>query len=77
MHVNRRSGEARRHEEDVDNDGDTDLLLHFRRGDTDLTCDSTQGTLLGETFDGIAIGGTDSVRMVGGTTVITVGQPIP
>lgn len=65
-HVDRRTGEARRHEEDVDGDGDTDLVFHFRFGDTDLTCDSTEGTLMGETLDGQAIQGTDAVRMVGG-----------
>ncbi len=76
-HVNKKSGEPRRHEEDVDDDGDTDLVLHFRMRDTALHCGSTKGTLLGETFDGVAIEGADSVRMVGGTTVITVGEPIP
>ncbi len=64
-HVNRRNGEPRRHEEDVDGDGDTDLVVHFRLGETNLTCDSTEGTLTGETFDGRVIEGTDSVRMVG------------
>ena len=76
-HVNRTSGEPRRHEEDVDDDGDTDLVFHFRLLNTNLTCDSTEGTLTGETFDGMAIEGVDSVRVVGGVTVITVGQPIP
>ena len=76
-HVNKKSGEPKRHEEDVDDDGDTDLVLHFRPCDTVLDCSSTEGTLLGETFDGMAIEGADSVRMVGGNTVITVGQPIP
>ena len=64
-HVNIFSGNPRRHEEDVDGDGDTDLVFHFRLGDTDLTCDSTEGTLTGENFDGQAIGGTDTVNMVG------------
>jgi len=63
IHVNR-NGDPRRHEEDVDNDGDTDLLFHFRLGDSSLTCDSIEGTLLGATFDGSAIVGTDSVRMI-------------
>jgi len=76
-HMNRRSGKPRRHEEDVDNDGDTDLVFHFRLGDTALGCSSTDGILTGEAFDGTPIELTDSVRMVGGTTVITVGQPIP
>jgi len=32
---------------DVDGDGDTDLVLHFRLGDTALICDSTEAVLLG------------------------------
>lgn len=56
-HVDKKSGEPRRHEEDVD--GDTDLVFHFRLGDTNLTCESPEGTLTGETFDGQAIVGTD------------------
>lgn len=85
-HVDRRSGLARRHEEDVDDDGDTDLVLHFRLGDTGLDCDSTQGTfvvgeaqgtLVGETFDGMPFEGSDSVNMVRtGPKVITVGRPL-
>jgi hypothetical protein len=63
-HVNKKTGEPRRHEEDVDDDGDTDLMFHFRLGDTGLGCDSTQGALGGETLDGQAIAGTDSVNMI-------------
>ena len=59
-HVDKKTGLARRHESDVDGDGDIDLVLHFRLGDTGLDCDSTDGTL---TADGIQ--GTDAVRMVG------------
>jgi hypothetical protein len=63
-HVNMKSGEPRRHEEDVDRDGDADLVFHFRLGDTNLTCESTEGTLTGETIDAQAIVGTDAVRMI-------------
>lgn len=55
---------AVRHEEDVDGDGDLDLVLHFRLGDTGLTCNSTEGTLLGRTADGTTVTGTDRLRTV-------------
>jgi len=55
---------ARRYEEDVDSDGDIDLVFHFRLAETGLTCESTEGTLMGETFDGQLIEGTDAVRMI-------------
>ena len=64
-HVHKKSRKPRRHEEDADGDGDTDLIFHFRVGDTGLACSSTEGTLIGETFDGQSIEGTDAVRMVG------------
>ena len=65
-HVNRKTGAPLRHEEDVDSDGDIDLVLHFRLSDTTLTCGSTEGVLTGETFDGSPIQGADAIRMVGG-----------
>lgn len=64
IHVNKNTGEPLSHEEDVDLDGDIDLVFHFRIGDTILTCDSTMGRLTGETYDGISIQGTDSIRIV-------------
>jgi hypothetical protein len=71
IHDDPRSGAPRRHEEDVDGDGDSDLVFHFRLGDTDLSCDSTEGTLTGETFDGQSIEGTDSVNMIGSEGSVT------
>ena len=64
-HVNKKTGEPKRHEEDVDGDGDTDLVFHFRFGDTDLTCDSEKGTLVGATFDDQVIEGADAVNIIG------------
>lgn len=53
-----------RHEEDVDHDGDTDLLFHFRFGDTGLACGDTKATLTGQTFNGTPIEGNDAIRTV-------------
>jgi len=72
-HVNKKTGEPLRHEEDADGDGDIDLVFHFLLGDTDLTCESTEGTLIGETNEGFPIEGTDSVRMIGGPTLFAEG----
>ncbi len=51
--------------EDVDLDGDLDLLLHFRTQDLNLNENSTEATLTGRTYQGKDIQGTDSVRIVG------------
>lgn len=50
--------------EDVDGDGDDDLLLKFGTQDLDLDEDSTEATLTGETADGVPIEGTDTVNIV-------------
>ncbi len=64
MHEDRKTYEPRVHKDDVDGDGDTDLVFHFRLAETALALDSTVGTLVGETLDGTPITGTDSVRMI-------------
>ena len=50
--------------EDVDNDGDQDLVLHFKTQELDLDKNSTSAELTGETFNGIPLGGSDAVRIV-------------
>lgn len=70
IHADKKTGDARRHEEDVDDDGDIDLVFHFRFGDTALTCESTEGTLIGQTYDGVQIQSVDSVRTVPPAKVI-------
>ncbi|TFG29430.1 hypothetical protein EU528_09765 [Candidatus Thorarchaeota archaeon] len=49
---------------DVDCDGDIDLILLFKTQELDLTKDSTEATLFGETWDFQQFQGTDSVRIV-------------
>jgi beta-glucanase (GH16 family) len=51
-HRDKKTGEARRHEEDYEGDGDIDLVFHFRFEETGYDCDTAQPTLTGETFDG-------------------------
>ncbi len=53
--------------EDVDGDGDLDMLFHFRTKDLGLTVSSTTGSLSGLTTIGQPFQGSDSVRIVRGT----------
>jgi hypothetical protein len=55
-----------RHEEDVDGDGDLDLLFHFRFSETGIQCGDTEATLTGTTYDGQAFSGTDHIRTISG-----------
>ncbi len=53
------------HIEDVDGDGDLDLMLHFNTQETGIQCGDTTAFLAGETFDGQVIVGIDSIETVG------------
>ena len=55
---------ARGHIKDIDGDGDADLLLHFNTQETDITCGDTEILLLGQTFDGESITGSDIINTV-------------
>jgi hypothetical protein len=48
--------------QDVDGDGDLDLVLHFRADETDIPCGVTSASLTGRTYGGLAIAGSDTVR---------------
>ena len=50
--------------EDVDHDGDLDMLFHFRTQELNLTSDSIEATLTGSAQDGRLLEGTDSVNIV-------------
>jgi len=50
--------------EDVDGDGELDMLFHFKTEDLNLKEDSEDATLTGQTLGGHDITGTDSVRIV-------------
>jgi hypothetical protein len=51
--------------EDVDGDGDLDMILHFRTQATHIVCGATMASLTGRTFGGQAIQGSDSVVTTG------------
>jgi len=50
--------------EDVDGDGDMDMLFHFKTQELNLDEDSTEAILTGATLDGTSIEGTDTVNIV-------------
>jgi len=52
------------HLEDVDGDGDIDMILHFKTQDTGIAAGDTSANLTANTTAGIPIWGTDSVRTV-------------
>lgn len=54
----------KRHEEDIDGDGDIDLVFHFKYSETGLTCNDTIGVLTGKTYSGQDIIGSDMIRPV-------------
>lgn len=49
---------------DVDDDGDLDMLFHFKTQELELDENSTEATLMGKTLNGDDIEGTDEVRIV-------------
>ena len=53
------------HAEDVDSDGDLDMVLHFKARDAGITCGDTEATLTGETIGGVPIEGTDAIKTPG------------
>lgn len=54
--------------EDVDDDGDLDLILHFKTQATGIAAGDTEATLTGALIGGAPFTGTDSVRTVPNNT---------
>lgn len=50
--------------EDVDGDGDLDMLFHFEPQELNLTASSNEAMLTGKTTAGTPIYGTDTVNIV-------------
>lgn len=53
------------HTADVDGDGASDLVLHFRNSETGIACGDIQATLTGETFAGDFLSASDAITTVG------------
>jgi hypothetical protein len=53
------------HIEDVNHDGEADLVLHFKTQATGIKCGDMSAALTGETFDGDPIEGSDAIKTVG------------
>lgn len=52
------------HVQDVDYDGDMDVVLHFKTQETGIVCSDTEATLTGETFAGDTFSSTDVITVV-------------
>ena len=52
----------RSHIDDVDDDGDMDVVLHFYTQDTGIACSDTKATLTGQMFSGESFVGTDTIE---------------
>jgi hypothetical protein len=50
--------------EDVDGDGDLDLIVHVETEFLELVLSDEAAVLTGQTYDGDPIGGSDTVRIV-------------
>jgi hypothetical protein len=55
----------RGHIEDVDNDGDLDMVLHFDTQLSGIACGDTEAILTGMTYAGVEFEGKDSIKTAG------------
>jgi hypothetical protein len=49
---------------DADDDGDMDVVLHFKTRNTGILCGATEATLTGETFGGEQFAGSDVIKTI-------------
>jgi hypothetical protein len=51
--------------QDIDGDGDTDMILHFNTQETGIRCGDVSASLTGETLSEQAIEDSDAIKTVG------------
>ena len=56
---------GRSHIQDVDGDGDPDIVFHFGTRQTGIECGDLDAELTGETFEGQSVTGKDNIKTVG------------
>jgi len=60
-HVHKKSGEVKRHENDVDDDGDMDLVFHFSPEKTGIKCGDEIAVMTGSDYNGQIYIGIDQI----------------
>jgi hypothetical protein len=61
--------------DDLNMDGITDLVLHVETQGLDLTGTDIEAWLTGETYDGVAFSGMDSIRVVPPSNLESIPEP--
>jgi hypothetical protein len=67
---------GRGHIQDVDGDGDKDLVLHYETQETGIDRGDTQACLSGSTYGGTAIQGCDRIVTVGPSPLLAAAEAL-